>query len=471
MATLALVLWIPVTLVLFARRRGKASPASTVAWSLLVGLMVLPSKWTISMPLVAMNKLRIMYLAVLLALLIFHGGFWRARKQGKRTIEWVFVWWAVATCLQVWTNTDTLHFIGEQIRGHRPTEIISCLAVEALDWYLPFIIGYRVFRTPKDLRHLLTAVATGVLIYSLPVLFEVRMSPQLHLWIYGYRTQSWLQVIRDGGFRPSVMMSHGLGLAMFLFSGVVACAGLAKSRRKIGRFKAWHAMLFIFVTLVLCKSKGALVFAAAGAPLVLYGSRTFQRTVCIIAVSVLVTYPALRTYDIFPADDIIEYLEGINPKRAESLAFRFTHEAELLEHALERPWFGWGGYGRWRVRDAEGRDISVTDGLWAILFGRGGWAYYLAACSLFFVPVWRARKRLKTLRTRDSHMLAALMVIVALYGADQLPNSMFDSLPLVYGGALLSIATHWKVTTRRKGRGKTASTDAPPATAAQPATA
>ena len=42
---------------------------------------------------------------------------------------------------------------------------------------------------------------------------------------------------------------------------------------------------------------------------------------------------------------------------------------EVSPVALDRPVFGWGGWGRSRLHDDQGRDVSVTDGLCIISAG------------------------------------------------------------------------------------------------------
>ena len=43
--------------------------------------------------------------------------------------------------------------------------------------------------------------------------------------------------------------------------------------------------------------------------------------------------------------------------------------------------------------DEEGRDISVTDGQWVIIFGLGGWLRYLAEYGLMTAPMGRSPAR------------------------------------------------------------------------------
>jgi len=48
---------------------------------------------------------------------------------------------------------------------------------------------------------------------------------------------------------------------------------------------------------------------------------------------------------------------ALGADRAQSLESRLTNEDMLTVRALERPAFGWGGWGRARIKDEWGQDI------------------------------------------------------------------------------------------------------------------
>ena len=50
--------------------------------------------------------------------------------------------------------------------------------------------------------------------------------------------------------------------------------------------------------------------------------------------------------DVVPVGPMLGVARELVPDRARSLALRFNNEALLLERALEKPTFGWGGFGR-----------------------------------------------------------------------------------------------------------------------------
>jgi hypothetical protein len=126
------------------------------------------------------------------------------------------------------------------------------------------------------------------------------------------------------------------------------------------------------------------------------------------------------------------------PDRAASLQFRIMNENMLTARAMQQPFFGWGGWGRSRIGDAEGRDISITDSQWIITFGlTGGLGLSMFLVSLI-VPIvllpWRAPPRLWR------HPLLAgpvmLAVILALWMIDNTVNAMFNPVYLLFAGGL-----------------------------------
>jgi hypothetical protein len=91
---------------------------------------------------------------------------------------------------------------------------------------LPFLLGLFCLGAPDRQPVLLRIFCVAGLIYSLPTLFEIRFSPQLSRWTYGFLAQSFDQVMRNGGFRPVVFLQHGLWLAIFLATAALAAFAL-----------------------------------------------------------------------------------------------------------------------------------------------------------------------------------------------------------------------------------------------------
>src|SRR6185295_4635995 len=241
---------------------------------------------------------------------------------------------------------------------------------------------------------LMKAFVVGGLVYLPLVVFELRASPQLHAWVYGYHQHSWLQVLRDGAYRPMVFMHHGPALALFLATTSLLGFGLAKARDKLRGFSVFPCAVALSVVLALSHSLGALVFLVALVPLVWLTSPRMQLRVAVLLAALVMFYPMLRAYDWFPTKGILEIARSISEDRAGSLAFRFDNEDIALRRALTRPVFGWGGFERIFVFDEESGDsISTLDGAWLITYCSTGVLGFIARFGLLTWPVWLAFRR------------------------------------------------------------------------------
>jgi O-antigen ligase len=132
----------------------------------------------------------------------------------------------------------------------------------------------------------------------------------------------------------------------------------------------------------------------------------------------------------------------MNPERAQSLEFRFINEDMLARKALLRPLFGWGGWGRSRVYNPEGVDVSITDGLWIIIFGSTGWLGVFSFIATFVLPLfllWR-RFPLRTWATPEVGPLAVVTVWLCIYMIDCLLNAMVNPVFALALGAVVGNA-------------------------------
>jgi hypothetical protein len=128
-----------------------------------------------------------------------------------------------------------------------------------------------------------------------------------------------------------------------------------------------------------------------------------------------------------------------NEERAESLAYRLNNENILAERALERPYFGWGSWGGYRVTDEYGKDL-ITDSLWIITLGSRGIIGLTALTTMLLLPMllvcydWRVQFW--------THPLVAPVVVlglmVALYMFDHLMNGMVNPIFMLACGAVSS---------------------------------
>jgi hypothetical protein len=306
---------------------------------------------------------------------------------------------------------------------------------------IPFFLGRHLLRSSADNEEILRVLVIAGLLYSLPILFEVRMSPQLHTWIYGYFPHSFAQQMRDAGFRPVVFMGHGLLVAFFMMTTAVAAAALWRMQYRIRRLPPAGITAYLSTIVILCKGGGSIVYGATLVPLVRFGQPRLQLRLALVLVIIALLYPMLRTTDLFPTNSLVEAAGLISVDRAGSLKYRFDHDQELLERASQRFLFGWGRWGRSRIYNEYGTDISVSDGRWIIILGQFGLCGFLAEFGLLAFSVFRAASAFKLTKSKtDQIALAALALIVAVNVIDLLPNAWLAPWTWLLAGALLGRA-------------------------------
>lgn len=347
----------------------------------------------------------------------------------------------------------TMYFVGPLITSYLNGDVVVVGArvlpgvgvydgisasISQLFMVIPFFLGRRYLNLPAGTESVLRVLAIAGLIYSLPVLFEVRMSSQLHRWIYGFFPSDFVTEGRAGGFRPVVFMGRGLIVAFFTLTSAVAAAALWRAGRSIGRIGGGLATTYLGGVLLVCKSWGALTYGIVLVPLVRFARPRVQVLFAAIIVSIALTYPVIRYLNLFPEQELLQLASDISPDRAASLQTRFVNEDQLLARASERFLFGWGRYGRNRVYDEEsGRDVSLTDGRWIITLGTWGIFGFIAEFGLLALVVFRAVSALRFAKAREQSLLASLAVICAITLFEQLPNASIRPWTWLIAGALL----------------------------------
>jgi hypothetical protein len=435
-AKLALFLWPLVVLVLFLR----VSRATAIAVAIIGGYLLLPQEPSIDLPVLPpVNKDTVPAIAALAMALLFarrHSaepampGVLPADRVGRILVPLLFV----ATFLTVFANGDRLVYGDTVLPALRLFDGVSA-ARSTLVTVLPFLLARKYLASPDQQRTLVLVFAVAGLAYTLPALYEVRMSPQLSRMVYGYFPSSWGQSERDGGFRPLVFLHHGLWMAIFFTCAAIAAAAWVRlAAPGQPRLMAIGAFLWIFATLVLCKSLGSLGIAVLLVPLVLFLPRGAQLVAAAILAGTVLTYPVLRQFHLVPVQAVVDTIRGFEPQRAASLQYRINNEDILLDKATERFLTGYGGWGRFRVFDDEGNDISTTDGRWIIVMGQGGFLRYLGEFGLMAAPVILLAFRRRRLEPDIATTALALMMTANLI--DMIPNGTSTPLSWFMAGAL-----------------------------------
>ena len=310
----------------------------------------------------------------------------------------------------------------------------------------PMFLG-RYFSTDlNDTEVFFKSLVLMGLIYTLPMLYEVRMSPLLHYYIYGYSPSSFFQQMRDDGFRPLVFVGHGLGLAFWLSICILAAVTLLKNKLRFTIASPKVIVGYLFVVLIFCKTWSALAYAIIGFIAIYKLSPSKQVKWSFLIASLIFIYPFLKTTQLIPEKDIISAIHSYSPDRAQSLEFRLQNENSLLARALEKPFFGWGGWGRSAIYSVyDGKGLSVTDGAWIIQIGLYGWIGYLLYYSILILPLYYAKKTFKYIeKPSDQVYFASLSVILAICIVDSIPNTGMGPIHLFFAGALLGQAEFLK---------------------------
>ncbi len=425
-AYLALILWPFIALWLY-RRQG-VIPATF--WTIAGGYLLLPVGVSFDFPLIpALNK------ETIPAIMAFVGCRYVARqkigllpaKSVERTLILIFFFGSIATVL---TNGESITEIDRYLPGLSIKDIFSVASGKYL-LLLPFILALQLVKTAEDQVQLFKLLVIAGLLYSVLIMFEIRMSPQLHKWIYGFFPHSWGQQVRYGGFRPVVFLGHGLWVSIFLVMVVGASVTLSKLKIRLSRFPNVLVIGYLILLLVLSKGFGSIILGAVMLLTILFLPTRAIYAVALGIGALAIAYPFLCIMEIFPHQYIIEQIKIINSAQAGSLQFRFNHELALLERATEKLLFGWGAWGRNRLID------SVVDGYWIGLVGSYGVVGFSAIFGLMFTTLWKAGFGLKVLVDENEKTLfSAHCLMVALIMLDQIPNHSENPLFWVLIGAL-----------------------------------
>lgn len=437
LAYVALLAYPLVVLALFRR----TTPVAATTWSMLLAAMFLPEWANFDPPVLPpldKTSLTSIYIVVALAI-VSRDRLFAARPF--RGIDLLFVVSALGLVGTVAANGDELIFGPRFIQGMVPWDAVSYALADLFGLFLPFFIGRAMFRGGKDLHTFFRVLVAAGMIYAVFCLIEVRFSPQTHRWIYGFHQMDFAMTIRGGGYRPMVCMRTGLAVAMFMLTTAMAAIALARNSPSRGLAVGRWKPAFLTAVLLLCKSTGAITYAVVVLPIVAFARRSRVRVAVVLAVF-LMTFPLLRASQIFPTDEVVAAFDSIaGEDRSLSLWFRFWNEDQLLEHARERIWFGWGGYGRFRIYDRfTGDDLSVTDGDWIIVLASRGVVGFVSSYALLVAGIFLASRRIKRIPDpKDRRLVATLALIVVVNALDLIPNGLFHCLPYFYAGVLWGV--------------------------------
>ncbi len=460
---LVMICWIPIVLLLFSRLPVQHA----VILSFLVAWLFLPMMSSFSNGgLTHFTKISVTCGSVMLAVAIFD--FYRIQQFRPHWVDISLIVWCFCPLLSSLTNALGLY------------DGLSSSFTQIMTWGVPYFLGRLYLGSLKGLQQLAIGIVWGGLIYVPLCLIEIRLSPQLHQWLYGFSPQSFEQAMRYGGYRPIVFMQHGLMVGIWMMMATFVAFALwrtgmlrqllmqfakdslgedndaAQGNRKSPQSKtlvrepvlgaATGGVLLLLITSILLKSTGAsfLLMVGIGLFMTLQWGRT--------ALPLMVIALMLSGYLIFASTG------GLTPgviaqvsttvtqlsdaERSASLVFRLENEAQLSKKARLQPIFGWAGWGRARVLNEYGQDTSVTDSLWIITFGNYGlvglwsWAGTMLLPILGFVLL---KYPPATWGYPQVVPAAVLAIGLMLYTIDCLSNAMTNPIYMLIAGGLAGI--------------------------------
>lgn len=408
-------------------------------WSVLGAYLILPVGTSFEIPVVpSLDKTVISNLSILLCCLLFVREKWLGalKDTAVATLAATFI---LSPFFTAFFNPEPLIYADRFIPAMTMYDSLAQAAVNAIT-LIPLVAAYGLINSDERRWQVIMILVAAALAYSVLMLIEVRLSPQLHRMVYGFFPHSFGQQMRAGGFRPVVFLGHGLLVAIFCAMAAIAAIARWRDARGRQRTRAGLIALYFGVLLVLCKSVGAMILAAVFLPIVAFLRAKRVAMIAAAACVMMLLYPAIRSAGLVPTVTISELTGSFSSDRQGSLGVRLINEDLLLTRAAEKPIFGWGSWGRNRLYSPEdGKDLSITDGAWIITLGMWGWVGYLSMfgllCSGCARLLWSRRSS-----GAISVSSAVLCILLTVNLLDSIPNASIRALTWLLAGAIFSIA-------------------------------
>jgi len=431
---LALFGFLPIVFYLFNRFPSTRA----VIVSFVAGFLFLPQpgfvgRFPIVPGLPPYEKLSALSYCVLLAIILFDAGRINSFKPGW--IDLPMLSWCLCP-------------IAAQIaNGLSP---ISPTTGQIITWGVPYFIGRIYFNDLAALRQLAVGIFAGGMVYVPLCLLEMRIAPTLHLRIYGYHARAdFGQTMRYGGYRPTVLLEHGLWVGVWMMAATLLGILLWRTAiiKKLWNYPMSWLVPVLIVTFILVKSTGAYLYLLIGLG-IWFTSRWLGTAWPMLLVSVALSiylYMA-ATGELFTIPQVAKFIAVSNSatanERSQSLAFRLANEQLLSAKARLRITFGWGDSGGNRIYDEMGKDISVTDSLWIIAFGQQGAFGLISFTAMLIVPSLGfvfLRYPPSTWSNRKVAPAVGLALILVLYLLDSILNAMFCPVFMLANGGLAGL--------------------------------
>ncbi|MCX5690842.1 MAG: hypothetical protein NTV94_13845 [Planctomycetota bacterium] len=351
------------------------------------------------MPVVAITKMSVTCVSVFIGTVFFDP----SRFNGLRFTS-------TDAALIAWVLAPLLSAISA---GYGVSEGVAGALNQMVSWGLPYLVGRLYFSDQKALTELAIAVFIGGLVYAPLVIFEAKMSPQLHTYVYGFHQHQFAQARRGEGWRPTVFMQHGLAVAMFM--GTAAVCGL------------WLWL-------------GGGLRVLLGSVALPAGRMLGTKLILWLLMSIAPVYILARTIGGWDAQ-LLRSIAGImGDDRGGSLGVRLTSEEVCWRFIQSSPLLGDCRMDRLMLRDMPDERF-VPDALWLIVMTKNGLFGVLALYSFLLLPVKEYLSGFRPSALFARHLCGATVAatVLALYVVDSLLNAMVNPIYLLGAGGLVGL--------------------------------
>lgn len=433
---IAMYSWLPIAIFIYMRYPAQRA----VVISFIVAFLFLPVA-SIKFPVIPdYNKTTAAVYGLLLATAIYDSA-----RFSQFKLSWIdipmLLWCVVSPFMSSMSNDLGLN------------DAISSAMFQSISWGGPYFLGRLYLGTLEGLKKLAIGIFAWSLIYVPFCLYESRTFSSLHVLVYGMNTgRDEAQSIRSGGYRPQVFMEHGLMLGVWLMTGCIMGIVLWRTG---GLKRLWNKPIGVLVgillfTFVISRSTGAYSLFLMGMVILFVGWRFRNIVLVWIMIAGICYYLYAGASGTFPSKQIISSLTQVfDQDRVSSLQFRFDNEEILGAKARQQMLFGWGGFGRNRIFNEQGEDVSVTDSLWIIAFGINGVFGLISMTAAILLPsvAFLIRYPARLWKNPNVAPAAALAVCIVLYMVDCVLNAMVNPIFMLAAGGLAGVATQSKKVT------------------------
>lgn len=426
---LVMFAWIPIIFYLFSRFPTRQA----VVVSFITAWLFLPEAAMALPGLPDYTKTTATCYGILIATFVFDSERFRSFKFGWVDIPMLI--WCICPLPTSLSN------------GLGPYDGLSISLAQTVLWGFPYFLGRIYLADLAGLRQMAIGIFAGGLVYVPLCLFEIRFSPQLHRIFYGGAAYAdFSQSIRMGGFRPSVFMLHGLAVGAFMMAATLIGFWLWQAHviEKMWNIPMPWLVGTLLFTFVLVRSTGAYALLAVGIMVLLVGKQFRTAIPMFLIILAIAWYLYINTQEVGRfSDQILAAMANFsNPERLSSLEFRFNMEKLLAAKAQQRYLLGWGGWGRALIFDENGKQLTIPDSLWIIVFGGNGVVGLVSLFSAMLMPVFSlfwSRFPARSWTRPEVGSAAVLAVVIALYMVDCLVNAMTNPLYILAAGGVAGL--------------------------------